>query len=211
MRPGSGAGRTLAGLVLVLALAGGALWWAAGSRSSGSAAPAAAVSPRSTSPAVREAVPVPVLPRGREGVPGGGLPDPAAVDGRDPEAVGRAALGAMYAWDTGLDVTLADAERRAVPWLTAGYGAAVASRSAVAAGGAAWSSWAGHRAYGRVSLELLRDERPSDSSGTVYRQWSVTVVPTGRDGWTGAPVTAVAYVEVVRVGEVWRVAGVRVS
>jgi hypothetical protein len=100
----------------------------------------------------------------------------------------------------------------ASPWLTPEFAAHVRERDAVAAPGAAWSRWAAHRAYGRVAeVALLADERPPNSPSAAYRQWRVRVVPTGRDGWSEAAVDAVVYVELVRVGGVWRVSAVRVS
>lgn len=227
MTAGSGSGaaaaRSVGALAVVVVLAGGALYGGC-SRSSERAALAAATpsgpgsaSSRSTSPdsvpsAVVPSVPVAVLPSGRAGVPGGGLPDPARVNNGDPDAVGRAVLTALWSWDTALDVTLADAERRAAPWLTPEYAAAVTSRVSVAGPGARWTEWAAHRAYARVSgIELLLDERPPEGPAAAYRQWRITTVPTGRDGWAGPPVVAIAFVELVRVGGAWRVAGVRVS
>ncbi|MFF7176841.1 hypothetical protein [Streptomyces pseudovenezuelae] len=181
------------------------------SSSSGDASPGKAPTPSGTGPYPEpaEPTPAPVLPSGKAGEPHGGIPSPADVDQADATAVSRAALTALSTYDTALDTSLNDAGRRTADagWCTAGYAAQLREAVHRAVPGAEWQTWTQHRAYATVKLSQTEDAgRPADSDTTAYRQWTITVTPTGRDGWKGTPTTTVAYAELTRTGagQPWR-------
>ncbi|GAA1377110.1 hypothetical protein ACFPK5_00275 [Streptomyces beijiangensis] len=141
------------------------------------------------------------LPAGKQGVPHGGIPRPSSVNGSDATAVSRAALTVMTTYDTTLDTTLADASRRTAEagWCTPTYTATLLSAQVHAAPGAQWSDWTAHRAYTTVQAQHTeQDGRPADTATTAYRQWTLTLTPTGRDGWTGPAEILVVFAELQR-------------
>ncbi|GAA4140855.1 hypothetical protein [Actinomadura keratinilytica] len=141
--------------------------------------------------------------------PEGGLPDPKDVDQRDATAVARAAVTVMWTVDSAIDRGQRDAYLRACPYLTPDYAARVAAEQAV---GPLPQQWRDHRAYAEVRLELRQPEGDldPDTPTMAYRQWQVTVTPTGRDEWKGRTVRAIAFVTLTRASprDPWRVARV---
>ncbi len=172
-------------------------------------------------PAPAEAMPAPspiitmpvpsAFPPGHPGRPAGGLPDPARVDRRDPDAVSAAALAATWASDTAIDVSPHDAALRAAPYLTANYLARLQATPPRAAPGAAWASWAAHRAHIHVALRELREDPPVDTASLARRQWAVTTTPLGRDGWRGPTATTVCFLTLTFERGSWRVAAITVA
>lgn len=151
--------------------------------------------------------PVPSTPPAPTGTPHGGLPDPKAVDRHDATAVSRAAVQVMWTVDAAIDRGQIDGYLRARPYLTPEYAAELGAEPV----GTIPSLWREHRAYARVRLKAQTPEDGvgADTAGTAHRQWDVTVVPTGRDGWTGPPVHAIAFVTLARDAEDrWQVARV---
>jgi hypothetical protein len=118
------------------------------------------------------------------------------VDRRDPTEVSRAAVQVMWTVDATIDRSQRDAYLRARPYLSPEYGEAVNAEPA----GAMPSVWRDHRAYARVRLtaQAPEDGVGADTATTAHRQWRVTATPTGRDGWTGPPVHATAFVTLTR-------------
>ncbi|MFJ2561317.1 MULTISPECIES: hypothetical protein [unclassified Streptomyces] len=176
--------------------------------------PAASTAPAPTGtgpyPVPTNATAAPEQPRATElRQPKGGIPSPGGVDQADAGAISRAALTALMTYDTTVDSSRTEASLRtaAAGWCTASYGATLRATTSRSGTGAAWATWASHRAYTTVELTPADEAgRPADTATTAYRQWSMTVTPKGRDGWTGAPEQYAAFVELVRAapGAPWR-------
>ncbi|CNF47672.1 Uncharacterised protein [Mycobacterium tuberculosis] len=128
--------------------------------------------------------------------PHGGLPDPDAIDRGDATAVSRSAIQVMWTVDAAVDSSQLDAYRRAKPYLSAEYAKRVSGETT----GVLPSLWREHRAYSRVHLtqQAPEDGVGADTAATAHRQWGITATPTGRDGWTGSPVHATAFVTLRR-------------
>ncbi|WP_218058264.1 hypothetical protein [Streptomyces sp. Wb2n-11] len=142
--------------------------------------------------------------------PKDGIPSPDDVDQKDAGAVSRAALQAMLTFDTTVDTGRTEASVRAADagWCTPAYAAKLRSATSRSGPGAAWNSWATHRAYTTVELTPADEAgRPADTATTAYRQWAATITPRGRDRWTGEPEMLTAFVELTRsqAGAPWRV------
>jgi hypothetical protein len=148
------------------------------------------------------------VPTGKPGTPAGGIPDPAAVDDADPDAVAVAALTGMFSMDTAIDLSPSDADRRAIPWLSEAFADGVRAGSPDG-GGADWITLADHQGYTLVDqvLDVSEDGAPADSDQAAYRIYQVTYTPTGRDGWTGEQVTSSYYLTLTRADSTqpWRV------
>ena len=146
-------------------------------------------------------------PRGRAGVPAGGLPAAALRTSPDPLVVAAAALTVFYGSDTTLDTQPMDAEKRALPWLGGAVATAVASAQIVAAPGAVWNGWAAHRAHLVVTVARGYDDgAPPNTPTASYQQWVVTQTPVGvtrAKRWTGPPVQTVVLVVCTRTGGRW--------
>lgn len=155
------------------------------------------------------------LPAGARGTPEGGVTQPADVDQRDADAVGRGALKAMWTFDATIDSGPQDAGVRAADagWLTRTYAARLRAHRPRSVPGAQWREWADHRAYTVVTLRKTDDAaKPGDTGTEAWRQWTVTAAPFGRDGWAGGATTVVAYVHLTRTAAdgTWRIADVTV-
>ncbi|MEU4924615.1 hypothetical protein AB0G29_35340 [Streptomyces parvus] len=148
--------------------------------------------------------------------PHGGIPVPASVDQEDASAVARGALIALHTYDTDIDPGRQQAALRmaAVGWTTAAYAAQQRAAQPRGGNGAAWNEWTRHRAY-TTATATPADEagRPADTATTAYRQWTITITPHGRDGWTGEPEMSTAFVELSRpaAGKPWRLSALQVQ
>jgi hypothetical protein len=117
----------------------------------------------------------------------------------------------MYTVDSTVDTGFRDAELRTARYLTAAYAAKVKAepRQYVPA------EWRQHRAYLAVRLTPLAREAgaPSDGPTAAYRQWQMTTVPKGRDGWRGDPAKFVVYMGLTRPSRrgPWRIFDVSVT
>lgn len=151
------------------------------------------------------------LPTGRAGTPAAGLP--AHVDSQDATAVAAAAITADWTWDTALDTSPADAQRRSQPWLTPQYAAQVAHAPTVAAPGAQWDTLAAHHGYTTAALARAFDDPTADTATSAWREFTVTVTEHGRDGWHGPVSTYVQYAHLTRptAGAPWQVDQMRVA
>lgn len=157
-------------------------------------------------PSIPSATPSAIAPA-PTGTPHGSLPAPKTVDRSDATAVSRAAVQVMWTVDATIDSTQLDAYLRAKPYLSRKYAEEVSAEPA----GAVPSLWRDHRAYARVRLkrQAPEDGVGPDTATTAHRQWGITVIPTGRDGWTGPSVHATAFVTLTRGdGGGWQVSGV---
>lgn len=152
------------------------------------------------------------LPTGLGGTPRPGLPKD--VDWSSADAVGKAALTVMWTEDTLIDASQYDATLRAVPYLTAEYGAMIKSTPPLSGPDAQWQSWEDYQAWTTVTLEPA-DEfgRPSDTPTRAYRQWNIAATPHNSAGWSGEPVEAAAFVALVRStdGDAWKVSEVSIQ
>ncbi|MBO8188892.1 hypothetical protein [Streptomyces spirodelae] len=147
--------------------------------------------------------------------PKGGVPEPEDVDQKDPDAVGKGALTAMWTYDTDVDRGPQDAGVRTADagWLTETYARRLRDHRSGSAPGAQWETWSQHRAYTTVELAKTEDaSKPGDTDTVAWRQWTLTTTPHGRDGWKQQPTTVVAFVHLVRAaaGKPWRVADITV-
>jgi len=168
------------------------------------ATPTAPATPGPTTTA-RPFTPTPV-PTGRVGVPAGGLPPTSTLTSADPDVVAAAGLTAYCRADTALDLGPADTHRRALPWTTEQLTAGIRGDRPVTGPGAAWTTLAAHHGYTTVTITRAYDDgAPTDTTGVVYRQFTVTTTPHGRDGWTGPPLTHTDYLTLTRTHSGWRV------
>ncbi|MEU2717794.1 hypothetical protein [Streptomyces sp. NPDC007205] len=152
------------------------------------------------------------LPPGASGTPPVPLPAPSAVKMHNPDAVSQAAITIQWTMDTAIDTSQHDAELRSAAFLEPSYLATIKKTPPMAAPGAQWMEWAGHRAYTTVTTKALHDQRPADSPTQAHRQWLLTATPHGRDHWTGRPVTNVVFVTMTRSGTgPWLVSAITVS
>ncbi len=167
---------------------------------------AAPTSPATVGPTATASpfAPTPV-PTGRPGIPAGGLPPASTLTSPDPDVVAAAGLTAYYRADTNLDLGPADTHRRALPWTTGQLSAGIRGDRPVAGPGATWAALAAHHGYTTVTVTPAYDGAPTDTRTVVYRQFTVTTTPRGRDGWTGPPVTQVDYLTVTQTGRGWRI------
>ncbi|WP_327072044.1 hypothetical protein [Kitasatospora sp. NBC_01302] len=204
------AGRLAAGVALLLALAGCGMPMTPGSNT----APASAAGPQAAPPTgTTPSLPHPTYPTGSPGTPRGLLPDPAHVNGQDPDAVAQAALTLMYAMDTTFDTTPHDATVRAAPFLTAVYADTLKSHQPASAPGAQWQTWTAHHAYTTATVTPAQDPgRPADTDTTAYRQYTITTTAHGDDGYTDPTGPAgTAYVVLTRASSgPWQVSTVQI-
>jgi len=162
----------------------------------------ATVGPTATASAF---TPTPV-PTGRTGIPAGGLPPTSTLTSADPDVVAVAGLTAYYRADTALDLGPADTHRRALFWTTGQLAAGIGGDRPVTGPGAVWAALAAHYGYTTVTVTRAYDDgAPTDTSGTVSRQFIVTVTSRGRDHWTGPVVTWTDYLTLLRSAEGWRI------
>ncbi|MEU3084539.1 hypothetical protein ACIGQC_29850 [Streptomyces albidoflavus] len=142
--------------------------------------------------------------------PKGGIPTPGDAD-QDPTEVSRGALTALSTYDTAVDTSRHQAALRTADagWCTPRYADQLREAVPRAAPGAAWTTWTRHRAVVRPTLERADQAGgPPDTERRAYRQWTITLTPHGRDGWTGTPEVQTAYATLTRTGPAapWRVA-----
>uniref|UniRef100_UPI003F4962E1 hypothetical protein n=1 Tax=Amycolatopsis sp. CA-151526 TaxID=3239921 RepID=UPI003F4962E1 len=114
-------------------------------------------------------------------------------------------LALMYEVDTVRDHGFADGLRRATPLLTSSYAAQVSAAPSVPPD-AQWQLWTAHQAYTKVTATPAGEDRPADTDQVAYRDYQVAVNPTGRDGWTGNPLTMIALVTLEHATGGWTVA-----
>ncbi|MFD1660999.1 hypothetical protein ACFSL4_23025 [Streptomyces caeni] len=164
----------------------------------------------SAQPSVAPKAPV---PSGKPLGPDAHVPAPGAVDDNDATAVSKAWAEVAYGYDTKYDTSPHDAVLRATRWSTERKAAAERSYHPASGPGNDWNTWAKHRAWTAVTVNIeLEDDAPKDSERVAYRSLVIEGTAHGRDGWTGTGPRLNAYVELVRsaVGEPWRVDDVTV-
>jgi hypothetical protein len=114
----------------------------------------------------------------------------------------------MWTVDATTDHGQLDAYHRAVPLMDAAYAATLTDQPT----GTLPSTWRDHRAHALVHLTHHSPEGDvePDTPTLAHRAWTITVHPTGRDGWTGAPIHTTAFVTLQRPQPEapWRVSAV---
>lgn len=137
---------------------------------------------------------------------------PSAIDQRDATAVSRAALTIMWSVDSIRDrAGQRDAYLRASVYFTRDYATRIRRTFAPQRLPGLWEQ---HKAFNAVEAKAIDDEdQASDTPTRAGRQWSLTITPTGRDGWSGETFTVLAFTELVRADNrhPWRLANVVVS
>ncbi len=167
---------------------------------------AATAAPMTTA---RPFAPTPV-PTGRAGTPAGGLPPTSTLTSANPDVAAVAGLTAYHRADTALDLGPADTHRRTLPWTTGQLADGIRGDRPVTGPGATWTTLAAHHGYSIVTVRRAYDDgAPTDTRTAVYRQFTVTTTPHGRDGWTGPPVTHTDFLTLTRTGSGWRIAGLQ--
>lgn len=208
------------GAALAVALCGGCSSGGAGDDERPAPSPTAPA-PSGTGPYPTPSSPPPAeaLPSHSVRPPHGGVRTPGDTDQKDATAVSRTALTVLMTYDTTVDTSRYQAGVRTAEagWCTAAYAAQLRAAVPRAAPGAEWDEWARHRAYTRPQLTAADEAgRPADTSTAAYRQWSITLRPTGRDDWKAPPDAAgdlTAFVTLARgsASAPWRLAAVDVQ
>lgn len=132
------------------------------------------------------------------------LPSAGHVDRRSPDAVAAAALTALYSYDTDVDRGPADAARRALPWLSPAFAQSIRTAQP-SPPDATWTTWSAHHAVITPRLALGHDDRPADTATDTYRQYTVELVPRGRDRWQGTPGVAIVFLQLTRGADGWSI------
>ncbi|WP_406838419.1 hypothetical protein ACICHK_23340 [Streptomyces sp. AHU1] len=167
--------------------------------------------PGSSSSAVPSVAPKAPLPSGRPLDADAHVPSPSGVDGTDATEVSEAWAEVAYGYDTKYDYGPHDAVLRSTRWFTPAKAAAERSYHPASGAGAAWNTWAGHRAWTTVTVTADDDaDGPADTAVLAYRALFVEGTAHGRDGWTGTGPRANVYLKLTRAGggRPWRVAEV---
>ncbi|MFL4496491.1 hypothetical protein ACJ6WD_35415 [Streptomyces sp. VTCC 41912] len=186
---------------------------AAGCGSQDDNTPTPAPSHSSPAPTARPTAtysPPQAMPSGKAGTPKG---LPTTVNEEDATAVAHALAVTAFTYDTALDRTPADAQRRAGRWLTPAY-AKTALAQPVAPPGASWNQMAAHHGYTAVTARQAHDTAPASTQTSAYRQFEVTVQFRGRDGWKGdADEHWVTWIHLARstASSPWKADSMRVS
>jgi hypothetical protein len=157
--------------------------------------------------------PQPIPPGNPTKTPAGGLPRPSQVDSLNPTAVAVTVAAVTYRYDTTIDNSPSDAQRRAEPWLAAALAAQLEGGPA-AAPGAEWNTWVQHRAYTTsTAVDATEDGAPEDTATRADRTIAVTVQPVGRDRWRGVPQQYALFVTLTRTGvkSPWQVSQLQVQ
>jgi len=126
--------------------------------------------------------------------------------------VGAAFAVATFAYDTAIDVSPSDAQRRSAEFAIPTYAAALRTPLAQG-GGARFTELAAHHGYTTVALVVNHDDgRPPDTATSAVRSWTETSTGHGTDGWSGPMGSAVLFVTLTRPAAVgpWRVASVQI-
>lgn len=139
--------------------------------------------------------------------PPSGPPDGSRVSQNDPTAVSKAAVTVMWSYDARIDARTGQraAYLRASGYFTPAYRAYIVASMPASPLPAELVE---HRARSRTILTPApHDDAGPDTVQSAARTWRVTVVPLGRDGWRGRPVTVYVYVALTRPGPLrpWRI------
>jgi hypothetical protein len=134
----------------------------------------------------------------------------AGGDPTDATAVAGAFARLSWSLDTAADSSEVAAEARLAPLMTPELAAQVRAGGASHAG-ATFLLWRSHQASTVARVQQTFDSgAPADTAVAAYRSFVITVVPTGRDGWTGPSSTQVEFLTLSRpaAGLPWLIANV---
>lgn len=152
-------------------------------------------------------------PRGQEGVPRGLVDlgvDVEAVDGSDVDAVAYAFTAAVLTPDAAIDLSPADASRRASVLATEDYGQALAA-DRVARGGADWLALSEQEGYQSLLIEDTNAGAagaftpPAPAEVEAVRPYIVTTQPVDAPGLTPDTFSVVVFLSRTDADAPWRV------
>jgi hypothetical protein len=175
----------------------------------------AAPAPPSSLTGSPSAAAVPVSPPGAPtstgvGSAARGGPPPALAS--DATSVGSAFAVTSFAYDTTIDVSPADAQRRSAEYATPAYAAQLRQPLANPSN-QRFNDLTSHHGYTTVALAENHDDgRPPDTPGTAMRSWTATSTGHGDGGWTAPMGSALMFVTLTRASTAngWRVASIQI-
>lgn len=154
----------------------------------------------------------PAVPTGQQGTPRGAPPTASTTNLSDAAAVAVAFATTSFDYDTAIDVSPADAQRRSIPFTTPAYAAQLRA-GGTQPGGAWWNTLAEHHGYTTAALVENHDGgRPPDTATTAVRSWTVTSTGRSPDGWSAPMGTALVFVAMTRpiLAAPWQVSGLEI-
>lgn len=157
--------------------------------------------------------PQPIPPGNPTKTPAGGLPRPSQVNSLDASTVAATVAAVTYRYDTVIDHSPSDAQRRTKPWLTPEF-ARLLGLGQVAAPGAEWNTWIQHRAYTTsIAVDATEDGAPPDTTTRADRTIAVTMHPIGRDHWRGPTQQYALFIQLTRANgkAPWKVSQLQVQ
>jgi len=177
-----------------------------------SSAPPSAVAPSTAlPPSAGGGAPVTVPPGGSPTHRGAG-PGINQVNGADASAVGEAFSTATFTYDSLIDTSPADGQRRSADFATPAFATAL-RQPLMQGGGAVWNEMAAHRGYTTVALAQDHDDgRPPDTATSAVRGWTVTATGHAADGWSAPMSSVVMFVSMTRATPAsgWQVCSLRI-
>lgn len=162
----------------------------------------ASSSPATATPTVGATAPN-AVPLGKPGKPRGGVI--SSVKDADPSVVAAAAAETALRWDTALDTSGQDAQRRAARWMTPSYARQV-QQVRVGTPGASWATLAAHHGWCSTSAHASSDPHPKDTATAASRAVMVQQSCHGVGGWQQPPTAWFVQEQLSRQGNgPWRV------
>jgi len=206
-------GRTVLGAAAVVVCAGCSTPTAPPPPAPASSAPPSAVAPATASPSSSAGGGAPgTVPPGASGTPRGAGPGIDQVNGADASAVGEAFSTATFTYDSLIDTSPADGQRRSADFATPAF-ATQLRQPLMQGGGAVWNEMAAHRGYTTVALAPDHDDgRPPDTATSAVRGWTVTATGHAADGWSAPMSSVVMFVSMTRgtPANAWQVSSLRI-
>lgn len=150
----------------------------------------------------------PTIPMGAKGTPRGGC-GLKTVDEHDSSAVALMVSKVTACWDTALDKTPVDGQRRAIPLLSKRLADVLSQPLGGNGGGSApgWKQLVAHHGWMTVKVEIAdEDGGTPDTATRALHEVMVTATGHGK-GWTGAPQQTLQIVHMTRSDkhQPWRV------
>ncbi len=177
-----------------------------------SSAPPSAVTPATALPPSPGGGAPATVPPGASGTPRGAGPGINQVNGADASAVGEAFSTATFTYDSLIDTSPADGQRRSADFATPAF-ATQLRQPLMQGGGALWNEMAAHRGYTTVALAQDHDDgRPPDTATSAVRGWTVTATGHAADGWSAPMSSVVMFVSMTRGTPTswWQVSSLRI-
>lgn len=177
-----------------------------------SAPPPSAVAPATAVPSSPGGGAPGTVPPGGSGTPRGAGPGINQVNGADASAVGEAFSTATFTYDSLIDTSPADGQRRSADFATPSF-ATQLRQPLMQGGGAVWNEMAAHRGYTTVALAPDHDDgRPPDTATSAVRGWTVTATGHAADGWSTPMSSVVMFVSMTRTTPAsgWQVSSLRI-